>query len=636
MIEAIGLTNFFAWLRGLPRHQKMGIAVAVDGLLVSLATSLLAMSISSPDWTSRLQAPLFQLMLVAGSCWFFLVAGLYRAVVRYIGAQTLRLVVMAALASGGLFFCLSAWQIPGLGAAYAASYAALLLGLMVTLRLAARGLLTINVAPAELQPVVIFGAGRAGSELASALQRSSAFRPVAFLDDDTQKVGTIIRGVPVYPRTKLTKVLEKTQARHLFLAVPRLSRDEKRRILETVAPHSIRVQSVPHLDDLIASRASIDALEEVAIEDILGRDPVPPDFSLLGEMLSGKSVLVTGAGGSIGSELCRQIVSLQPERLVLFEVSEYALYALERELNSSGPCTIVPVLGSVLDKTHLEAVMRRERTEVVYHAAAYKHVPLVEANPAIGVKNNVEGTWKTLLAAQSAGVRSFTLVSTDKAVNPTNVMGASKRVAELIVQAHAEGNTKMRCAMVRFGNVLGSSGSVFPLFRAQIAKGGPVTVTHPEVTRYFMTIPEAAQLVLQASAMTEGGEVFVLDMGQPVKILDLAKRLIQLSGRTYSEGPGTKGAIEICVTGLRPGEKLYEELLIGDKALPSKHPRVMRALERHIPMGDLGRKLNELDEACLAENQMVIRRVLATLVESFPEAPVMHEAPRKPSSDMAL
>lgn len=596
----------------------MGIAVAVDGLLVSLATSLVAMSISSPDVASRLQAPLFQLMLVAGSCWLFLVAGLYRAVVRYIGAQTLRLVVMAALASGGLLFCLSAWQIPGLGAAYAASYAALLLGLMVTLRLVARGLLTISTASVETQPAVIFGAGRTGSELANALQRDSTYRPVAFVDEDNQKVGTIIRGVPVYPRTKLTKILEKTQARHLFLAAPRLSRDEKRRILESVAPLSIRVRSVPPFGDLISGRASIDALEEVPIEDILGRDPVPPDFSLISQVLLGKSVLVTGAGGSIGSELCRQIVSMKPEKLVLFELSEYALYAVEREINR-GTCTIVPVLGSVLDKAHLETVLRRERVEVVYHAAAYKHVPLVEANPAIGVKNNVEGTRNTLLAAEAAGVKSFTLVSTDKAVNPTNVMGASKRVAELIVQAHAKETNSMRCAMVRFGNVLGSSGSVFPLFRAQIAKGGPITVTHPEVTRYFMTISEAAQLVLQASAMAEGGEVFVLDMGQPVKILDLAKRLIQLSGRTYTDKPGIEGAIEIRVTGLRPGEKLYEELLIGGDVLPSSHPSVMRALERHLSKAELEPRLNELMSAYLTEDEDLLRKGLASIVEGFPE-----------------
>ena len=621
-METATLAKLFAWLRRLPRHQKMGIAVAADGLLVGLATSLVAMMISSPELKIQLQAPLFQLILVAGSCWLFLVAGLYRAVVRYIGAQTLRLITLTALASGGLFFVLTWWRVPGLVNVYAVIYAALLLGFMVTMRLAARGLLTIDASSAELQPVVIFGAGRAGSELSSALQRTSAFRPVAFIDDDTQKVGTIIRGITVYHRQKLPSILEKTEAQHLFLAVPRLFRDEKRKILETVAPLNVRVQSVPPFDDLISGRASIDALEEVSIEDILGRDPVPPDFSLLGKMLSGKSVLVTGAGGSIGSELSRQIVSLNPSKLVLFEISEYALYSVERQLNGS-TCTLIPTLGSVLDKRHLEAVLRREQVEVVYHAAAYKHVPLVEANPTIGVKNNVEGTRNTLLAAEAAGVKSFTLVSTDKAVNPTNVMGASKRVAELIVQAHAEGKTAMRCAMVRFGNVLGSSGSVFPLFRAQIAKGGPVTVTHPEVTRYFMTIPEAAQLVLQASAMAEGGEVFVLDMGQPVKILDLAKRLIQLSGRNYSEGPGTEGAIEIRMTGLRPGEKLYEELLLGDSALPSKHPRVMRALERHIQTGELGTKLDELEEACLTSNEASVRKILAHLVENFPEEPIV-------------
>ena len=627
MLDAMGPTQLFIWLRGLPRHQKMGIAVAADGLLVSLASLLSAMITTLPEMSIRLQAPLYQLMLVAGSCWLFLVVGLYRAVVRYIGARSLRLVVMAALASGGLCFILSWWQIPDFDGAYLAVYSMLLLGLMVTIRLAARGLLTINIASEELRPVLIFGAGRAGSELASALQRNSAFEPVAFLDDDIQKVGTIIRGVPVYPRHKISEVLKKTAAKHLFLAVPRLTRIEKRRILEAVAHFSLRVQSVPRLDDLIAGRASIDALEEVGIEDILGRDPVPVDLSLLGETLSGKRVLVTGAGGSIGSELCRQIVALKPEKLVLFEVSEYHLYTLERELGRPASTTIVPVLGSVTEEAHLEATFRREGIEVVYHAAAYKHVPLVEVNPAIGVKNNVEGTQKTLLAANAAGVKSFTLVSTDKAVNPTNVMGASKRVAELVVQAYAETSVTMRCAMVRFGNVLGSSGSVFPLFREQIAKGGPVTVTHPEVTRYFMTIPEAAQLVLQASAMAEGGEVFVLDMGEPVKIIDLAKRLIQLSGRTYSDQPGGNGAIELRMTGLRPGEKLYEELLIGGEVLPSTHPHVMRALEQHIPRDELEPKLSELNYACLVGDESKLRKVLASLVESFPEKPVVHGMP---------
>lgn len=607
----------FAWLRSLHRQQKMGIAVAADGLLCSLSTSLVAMMVSSPEVDIRLNTPLFQLTIVAGSCWLFLVAGLYRAVVRYIGFQTFRLIAIGAFASGVLFFCLSWWQVPSLGGVYTFIYTSLLLALMITLRLAARGLLTMNAASTEIQAVVIFGAGRAGSELASALQQSSAFRPAAFLDDDSQKVGTIIRGIPVYPSSKISKILKKTKSRHLFLAVPRLTRNERRKILEAVAPLSVRVQSVPRIDDLISGHASIDALEDVSIEDILGRDPVPPDFSLLARMLFGKRILVTGAGGSIGSELCRQIASFKPETLVLFENSEFALYALEQELTGSA-CNIVPVLGSVLDKTHLEAVLRREQIAQVYHAAAYKHVPLVEANPIIGVKNNVQGTRIVLQAAEAAGVKSFTLVSTDKAVNPTNVMGASKRVAELVVQAHAAENTAMRCAMVRFGNVLGSSGSVIPMFRAQIANGGPVTVTHPEVTRYFMTIPEAAQLVLQAGGMAEGGEVFVLDMGQPVKIWDLAKRLIQLSGHSYSDQPGTDGAIEICMTGLRPGEKLHEELLINNKVLPSNHPRVMRALEQYLPLGELAPKLDELDAACESGDEVRLRKALAGLAENFP------------------
>ena len=623
MMQANVLGQQIAWLKSLPRDQKMGIAVAIDGLLVGLTISLIALMNSSPATSLMLRAPAFQLQLVAGSCWIFLLVGLYRAVIRYIGSETFRLLTLTALMSGALFFFLSWWQIPGLNGTYAVVYSALLLAFMIIFRLAARGLLSINSASARLQPVVIFGAGRAGSELASALQRSSSFRPVAFLDDDPQKIGTVIRGVSVYPSRRLSKILEKTHAKELFLAVPRLSGEERRKILETVAPLSIRVQSVPRFDDLISGRAPIDSLEEVAIEDILGRDSIPPDFSLLGEMLFGKRILVTGAGGSIGSELCRQIITLKPEKLVLFEVSEYALYTLERELNNAA-CSLIPVLGSVLDKSHLQAIMQREGVQVVYHAAAYKHVPLVEANPSIGVKNNVIGTRLTLQAAEAAGVESFTLVSTDKAVNPTNVMGASKRVAELIVQAEAERNATMRCAMVRFGNVLGSSGSVFPLFREQIARGGPVTITHPEVTRYFMTIPEAAQLVLQASAMAEGGEVFVLDMGNPVKILDLARRLIQLSGRTSSDRPGVDGAIELRFTGLRPGEKLYEELLIGDEVLPSRHPRIMRALERHIPQNELRQGIEELDRACHAGDQISLRKILANLVEGFPEKPVLH------------
>ena len=626
--------RLLAWLRNLPRHQKMGLAVAADGLLVPLAIWIVTTISTQPELNLALNAPLFQVVLVAASCWLFLVAGLYRAVVRYIAARSLRLVAVAAIGSGGLFFSLLCWQLTSIYVGYSVAYTTLLLAFMISLRLLARGLLITNTTGAELEPAVIFGAGRAGSDLANELRRNSRFRPVAFLDNDVQKMGTVVQGAPVYSGSELLQVIERTRARHLFLALPRLPRDEKRKILETVAPISIRVRSVPRFEDLISGRSSIDALEEVAIEDILGRNPVPPDFSLLGEMLSHKKVLVTGAGGSIGSELCRQIVALKPEKLVLFEVSEYALYAMDREL-SDASCLVIPVLGSVLDRRLLESVIHREAIEVVYHAAAYKHVPLVEANPSAGLRNNVEGTQNVLRASAAAGVKSFTLVSTDKAVKPTNIMGASKRLAELLVQAHAHQTSLTVCSMVRFGNVLGSSGSVFPLFREQIAKGGPVTVTHPKVTRYFMTIPEAAQLVLQASAMAEGGEVFVLDMGQPVEIMNLAKRLIQLSGKTFSERPNNPDEIEIRVTGLRPGEKLYEELLIGDNLLTSKHPRVMRALERYVPWHQLEPDLVELRTAWEDDDIDRLRSVLGRLVEGFPILPI-NQGQNEPAATTSL
>ena len=612
----------------------MGLAVAADGLLVPLAIWIVTTISTQPELNLALNAPLFQVVLVAASCWLFLVAGLYRAVVRYIAARSLRLVAVAAIGSGGLFFSLLCWQLTSIYVGYSVAYTTLLLAFMISLRLLARGLLITNTTGAELEPAVIFGAGRAGSDLANELRRNSRFRPVAFLDNDVQKMGTVVQGAPVYSGSELLQVIERTRARHLFLALPRLPRDEKRKILETVAPISIRVRSVPRFEDLISGRSSIDALEEVAIEDILGRNPVPPDFSLLGEMLSHKKVLVTGAGGSIGSELCRQIVALKPEKLVLFEVSEYALYAMDREL-SDASCLVIPVLGSVLDRRLLESVIHREAIEVVYHAAAYKHVPLVEANPSAGLRNNVEGTQNVLRASAAAGVKSFTLVSTDKAVKPTNIMGASKRLAELLVQAHAHQTSLTVCSMVRFGNVLGSSGSVFPLFREQIAKGGPVTVTHPKVTRYFMTIPEAAQLVLQASAMAEGGEVFVLDMGQPVEIMNLAKRLIQLSGKTFSERPNNPDEIEIRVTGLRPGEKLYEELLIGDNLLTSKHPRVMRALERYVPWHQLEPDLVELRTAWEDDDIDRLRSVLGRLVEGFPILPI-NQGQNEPAATTSL
>lgn len=622
---SFGVADWLLEILGrLSRDQKIGLAILADSLIVSVASTFVLLVSPDKALASELSTPLLQLILVAGSSWLFLISGLYRAVVRFIGRRTLHVATLAGFGSGLLYAVIAQWQVPALSAWHFLLYSFILIVGMITVRLAARGLLSVKGSPHSIEPVIVMGAGLAGSQLVRALRGGQAFRPVAFIDDDRQKIGTVVSGIEVHSRENLGKLILATRAKRIFLAIPKLPREGKREIISFLAPHGLRVQSVPRVDDLLSGRSAIDALEELSIEDILGRDPVPPDFSLLGGMMKGRSILVSGAGGSIGSELCRQIATLKPRKIVLFELSEYALYALERELQASD-VEFVPVLGSVLSRAHLLSVLRDHDVEVFYHAAAYKHVPLVEANPCIGVANNVVGTLTALEAARDAGVQSFTLVSTDKAVNPTNVMGASKRVAELVVQARAVvGAGRMRCSMVRFGNVLGSSGSVFPLFRAQIAKGGPVTVTHPEVTRFFMTIPEAAQLVLQASAMAEGGEVFVLDMGDSVKISELAKRLIQLSGFTYRETADGMGDIEVRYTGLRPGEKLFEELLIGDNVLPSSHPRVMRALERHIPWGELSPKLDALEDACSAGDKARLRSILASVVESFPEQPVVH------------
>lgn len=609
--------RFLAALRSLSREKKIGLAILIDGSLVELSALLVIFFLPDQELTSLLQRPLVQVILVSGSCWLFLILGLYRAVFRYIGPKTIRLTAYAGLGSGMLFVAISSWLFTWVAPWHFAIFTGTLIPTMVVTRLAIRGLLTISPSNQGLEPIIVFGAGRAGSELVRALQRGHGFRPVAVLDENSQRVGTVIQGITVYPIEKLESILKKTKARRIFLATPSLSRKERRRIIDFISPYKVRVQSVPQIEELLSGNATIDALREVAVEDILGRDPVPPDYAMLGKLLEGKVVLVTGAGGSIGSELCRQILSQSPRRLVLFEMCEYALYSLHKDL-SNETSEIVPVLGTVLDRSQLSGVLVSQGVQVVYHAAAYKHVPLVEYNPCAGVKNNAMGTLIALEASRAAGVESFTLVSTDKAVNPTNVMGASKRVAELVVQSHAAEDSTMRCSMVRFGNVLGSSGSVVPLFREQISNGGPITVTHPEVTRYFMTIPEAAQLVLQASSMAEGGEVFVLDMGNPVRIFDLAKRLIQLSGLSVKDEENDNGDIEISFTGLRPGEKLYEELLIGNNVLESGHPRIMRALEQYFSWSSLAPELASLELACNRSDIGNLRAILGRLVESFP------------------
>jgi FlaA1/EpsC-like NDP-sugar epimerase len=467
--------------------------------------------------------------------------------------------------------------------------------------------------------VLIYGAGSSGRQMVIAFQNSSEFTPVCFVDDEKVLQGRDLLGFPIYAPEQIRRLIEVYGINLVFLAMPSETRKRRREILRVLEPIPVEVKSLPSLDELVTNDVSIKDIQDIQIEDLLGRDPVPPQEGLLRSCITGKNVMVTGAGGSIGSELCRQIAVNEPRRLVLFERSEFALYSIESELRTQfgNSLEIVPVLGSVTHGRRVLAVIRAHAIETVYHAAAYKHVPLVEYNPIEGLRNNVFGTLKTAEAAVEGGVETFVFISSDKAVRPANVMGASKRMAELVLQALAEKGGKTRFTMVRFGNVLGSSGSVIPHFRNQIRNGGPVTVTHPDVVRYFMTNTEAVQLVIQAGAMGTGGDVFVLNMGGPVRIIDLARHMIHLCGYTVRDSANPNGDIPIKFTGLRPGEKLYEELLVGDNVVGTSHPMIMRAAEKLIPWGKLVPVLDELDTACRNFDYERLRSILLETVDGY-------------------
>jgi FlaA1/EpsC-like NDP-sugar epimerase len=475
--------------------------------------------------------------------------------------------------------------------------------------------------------VLIYGAGSGGVQLASALALGREFEPVAFIDDDPSLHRHKIHGLKIYPFSALSYLIDRYEVASVLLAMPSAKRSRQSELIRRLEPYAVHVLSMPGVSEIAEGKITFDSLREVGIEDLLGRDPVIPDSALLHANITGKVVMVTGAGGSIGSELCRQIIALNPSALILFELSEYALYAIEQELLLQSPrlgthekTPIYAILGSVADARRLISVCETFKVQTIYHAAAYKHVPIVEHNPVAAIHNNVFGTLRTAEAAVLAQVETFVLISTDKAVRPTNTMGATKRFAELILQAFSAEPSicqSTRFTMVRFGNVLGSSGSVVPLFKEQIKRGGPVTVTDPGIIRYFMTIPEAAQLVIQAGAMGGGGDVFVLDMGEPVRILDLAKRMIHLSGLEIKDLEHPDGEIEICFTGLRPGEKLYEELLIGDNVTETGHPRIMRAEEHVIAWTDLSRRLERLDKAAEQDDHEQIREILLETVSGF-------------------
>ncbi|MCD2449771.1 polysaccharide biosynthesis protein [Methylicorpusculum oleiharenae] len=565
----------------------------------------------------------------------FIRMGLYRAIIRYIGVRALATITQAvtlyALIFAALVFQLRLGLVPR---TVPPLNWLLMLFFASGSRFMARwwfgdlyARLTANTEKENTRRknVIIYGAGSAGAQLAAALINGREYRPVAFIDDDSKLHKQKINGIRIYPLSALTYLIERHKAADLLLAIPSATRARRSEIISRLEPYPVHVRTMPGMADMAQGKVTFDELQEVDVADLLGRDAVTPDPLLLTANISGKVVMVTGAGGSIGSELCRQIFALKPSALILFEMSEFSLYELEKELLSSltrlnAQLRIVPVLGSVLNQKRVEKICTVFGVQTIYHAAAYKHVPMVEKNPGEAVLNNVFGTLSLAKAAIQSKVETFVLISTDKAVRPTNTMGATKRFAELILQALSVDNVenhKIRFTMVRFGNVLGSSGSVVPLFREQIARGGPVTVTDSRIIRYFMTIPEASQLVIQAGALGRGGDVFVLDMGEPVRILDLARRMIHLSGLTEKNNTQPSGDIEIVFTGLRPGEKLYEELLIGENVSETSHPRIMRAQEEIVPWKMLNQKLQELEKATLADDYEQVRKIFKDVVSGF-------------------
>ncbi|MGZ3769080.1 MAG: polysaccharide biosynthesis protein [Bdellovibrio sp.] len=610
----------FVRIAGLPRRTKIFIMLLCDILLLPLA---LYSAIALRFGTFHIDVSSFYwifVLLPFLTVPIFIRVGLYRAVIRYMddriittvfyGVSLSVLLLLAAVVMG---------QVGGVPRSSIVIYWIIAIAYIASSRFFARGVLR-NLADKmdRRESVAIYGAGRAGLQTALALFSGVEYNPVAFFDDNKDLQGTNVAGIRVYSPDELNEVMANNECRQLLIAMPSISRSRRKEIIQKFENQNFVLKTLPGMGELVDGKVRIEDIREVGVEDLLGRDPVPPYEDLIKSCIQDKVVLVTGAGGSIGSELCRQIVLNLPKKLILFERNEYSLYKIEQDLGRHKVnFEIIPVLGDVLNQDNFEATLQQYGVETVYHAAAYKHVPIVESNVIAGIANNVFGTLSTAQAAINKNVQTFVLISTDKAVRPTNVMGASKRLAELVLQGLAQVPHSTRFCMVRFGNVLGSSGSVVPLFKEQIRAGGPVTVTHPEVTRYFMTIPEAAQLVLQAGAMGQGGEVYVLDMGEPVKIVDLARKMIELSGLEVRNNETGQGDIAIEFSGLRPGEKLYEELLIGNNVSWTSHPRIMTAQESSIPLPELMDSLRHMREACISADKAKALELLSQLVKEY-------------------
>ncbi|WP_114717187.1 polysaccharide biosynthesis protein [Vibrio cholerae] len=614
----------FIW--NLSRVNKRIISVLVDASFIIFSFySAYWVRVGNVEIIHSDSIPYLLTTVIVVTILSFTRLGLYRAILRYLTFHALAVVSVGTLISAASVAIAAFYFDAPVPRSLPIIYGTFLCLLCGGSRLVVRVLVS-GLNGKGRKVVLIYGAGSAGRQLAIALRNSENYKVAGFIDNDKTLENTVIMGMQVHDVSQAAYLVDKYDVTQILLAVPSASRVRRKKILESLIDLSAEVLTVPDMKDIVEGKASIDQLKDVAIEDLLGRDPVTPQQCLMESNILGKVVMVTGAGGSIGSELCRQIVRQKPKALVLFELSEFGLYQIDRELKQLMEAEglhveIIPLLGSVQRINRLVVTMKSFKVQTVYHAAAYKHVPLVEYNVVEGVRNNVFGTYYAAQAAIEAGVESFVLISTDKAVRPTNVMGTTKRMAELGLQALAEQENRKtkgtRFCMVRFGNVLGSSGSVVPLFKRQIEAGGPITVTHPDIIRYFMTIPEAAQLVIQAGAMGKGGDVFVLDMGEPVRITDLAVNLIQLSGLEVKDEQHPYGDIAIEFTGLRPGEKLYEELLIGDNVQKTAHERIMTANERYLPLAEFEQHLNELDKACHAFNHERIRELLLEAPTDF-------------------
>lgn len=552
----------------------------------------------------------------------FIRFGLYRAIFRYVGWDAL-VAIVRACAIYGICYAIT---ITLIGVASVPRSIGILQPILLFVAISTSRALVrhrlgghLTMAAGGSPIVVIYGAGAAGRQLAAGLSNSGEMHVIGFIDDDKRLHDSLLVGKPIYAPERIDWLINVHGVTDVLLAIPSTSRQRRNEILDDLRGHAVSVRTLPALADLAHGRVTVNDLRPLDIEDLLGRDPVPPDPLLMRQCVTGKTIMVTGAGGSIGSELCRQLLEHEPTHLLLVEQSEYNLYTVDQKLSNKSALReldtqIVPLLGSVDDDHRMDAIISLWQPDTIYHAAAYKHVPLVQANPEEAVRNNIAGTRNMAQLAVRHAVKDFVLISTDKAVRPPNVMGATKRIAEMVLQAMSSETNVTRFSMVRFGNVLGSSGSVVPLFRAQIAAGGPVTVTHPEITRYFMTIPEAAQLVIQAGSMAKGGEVFVLDMGEPVRILDLAKRMIDLSGLLVRDESQPDGDIAIQFVGLRPAEKLYEELLIGENPEPTEHSRIMKARDSFVPLDQLEQRLAALFDACKHNDREQLMEAIAALV----------------------